>query len=215
MTSVRAPNPRVAAVRPPSRGAARRLRRGTAAAPGGHGIRQLKKLQTRVASKSLGASQGRRTDGTQRRRSPSARSIPKDGSREAGRLPVAERQARQPHLFSAVPVGGRHPGDPKASSRSASAGARCLGRQPARCVTTHPKGTVAIRLSSLTRRGRIHVADVQVPGPDDADMAALTPTQRHRRLSRRKTASERYTSPPPRRAARHRNWCRGDLASRG
>jgi hypothetical protein len=42
-------------------------------------------------------------------------------------------------------------------------------------LTTHPKGTVAIRLSSLTRRGRIHVADVEVPGPDDADVAALTP----------------------------------------
>jgi hypothetical protein len=52
--------------------------------------------------------------------------------------------------------------------------ARCLERQPARCVTDHPKGTVAIRLSSPTRRKRIHVADVKVPGPDDADVAALT-----------------------------------------
>jgi hypothetical protein len=30
-----------------------------------------------------------------------------------------------------------------------------------------------------------------------------------------KTASERYTSPPPRRAARHRNWCRGDWLCEG
>jgi hypothetical protein len=53
--------------------------------------------------------------------------------------------------------------------------ARCLERQPARCVTTRPKGTVAIRLSSPTRRKRIHAAGVEVPGPDDTDVAALTP----------------------------------------
>jgi hypothetical protein len=46
------------------------------------------------------APQGRRTDGTQRRQSPSARSIPQDGSREAGRLPVAERQAWPQRTYS-------------------------------------------------------------------------------------------------------------------
>jgi len=47
-----------------------------------------------------GRPEGRRTVDTQQRRSPSARSIPEDGSREAGRLPVAERQAWQPDTYS-------------------------------------------------------------------------------------------------------------------
>jgi len=65
------------------------------------------------------------------------------------------------HLFSAAPVRSRHQRNPKVSCRIARYKPCRLGRQPARCVTIHPQGTIAIRLSSLARRGRIHSADVQ------------------------------------------------------
>jgi len=162
-----------------------------------------------------GRPEGRRTVDTQRRRSPSARSIPQDGSREAGRLPVAERQAWQPDTCSV-----RHQWEtdthetrrsrverqcravaPEGNQRGAHDPPEGDRRDPSQLPHEEGAHPRCRRRSPGTRRRRSGGVDTQRNDIGGSRAA--------------KTASERYTSPPPRRAARHRNWCRGDLALRG